>query len=142
MIYYLVRSYTRVTGLYFPDEIDLANYATIGSFFIMGPDGHTIGDIYSFYAIRRGQLFSLALNRLRGSQDFFEATVQDIGRFVFYAERLTTQYRYLGSDGRIANTVALRRLRAWDTDSLEIACKKHDFYFVGYSQGMVMANET
>lgn len=133
LVHYLVGQPARKSSLVYPIELYDENYVGFGDFYLLGKAGTEIGDLYSFYAIRGGQIVPTTLMPYRGSKSFFQVEVSGIGDFVFYAQPLSFKPPYAGGVVSAKGLVALRRLCSWQPQELNRACLEKDFYFVGYS---------
>jgi hypothetical protein len=130
---YLVRSSLQEGGLVFPSEMQETDPATMGAFYLLGRERGVPLDAYSFLAIKGEEVIRIQLEKDRKAPAFFRATVPQVGNFLFFAQPLARQLRYVGGVPELAGQFAIRRLRSWRLGDLEQACRKHEFYFVGYS---------
>jgi hypothetical protein len=132
-VHYLVRRPDRSDGLIYPSEIEEQGYVGFGAFYLMGKEGEALRDAFVFYAVRGDQLIEATLSRYRDTRGFFFAAINGVGRFLFNAEPIPKTMAYVGSEPEAADLVAIRRLRSWRPGELDVACRDHGFYFVGWS---------
>ena len=125
LVHYLVKHPTEAGGVIYPTEIENDQYVGFGGFFLLGKPGSTIGDLYRFHAILGQQTFETQLTRFRNSKSFFRAEIPRIGSFLFYAQSIGKRPSYIGADTQVQDLVALRRLRSWQPNGLDQACRKH-----------------
>lgn len=133
IVHYLIKHPTEARSLIYPTEIDNDQYVGFGGFFLLGKPGSALGDSFKFHAILGQQTLETQLIRFRNSKSLFLADVENVGSFLFYAQPIGNRPTYIGTDAQSQNLVALRRLRSWHPNELDQACRKHGFYFVGYS---------
>lgn len=133
VVHYLTGHPAEQGGLIYPTELDVESYAGFGSFYLLGPPGARVGDEYKFHAVQGEEIVETRLLRLEKSKVFYRVQVTDVGAFLFHAEQLARKPRYIGTEDQIRRLAILRRLRSWEPGKLDRACRKHAFYFVGYS---------
>lgn len=133
-VHFLIRSPAGKRGLLYPSEIDIPEFYSVGSFYLMGIKGSRLADSYTFHAVQKDNIIVVQLKAAEGtSYAFYRAIVEGVGNILFYAQSLSVEYPYLGSNPGLLNNIASRRLRAWKPYQLDALCEKHQFYFVGYS---------
>lgn len=133
MVHYLIRHPVEGGGLIYPTEIEDDNYVGFGAFYLLGQPSTPVGERYRFSAVRGEQTIQTELLPFRGSRSFFQAEVGGIGSFIFHAQPMPFRPLYTGAFSSSSDLVAIRRLRSWQPQALDRACREHEFYFVGYS---------
>lgn len=129
-IHYLVKNcFGGKGGLVYPSEIENDNYYTVGNLYILGDQ---VEEEYIIHAIRDEEILELSLKKIING---FFASVEGIGDFIFYTERVSMQ-EYTGGNSNIEDRNVLRRLRLSDAKYAEEVCKQHKFYFVGFSDAI------
>ena len=133
LVHYLIKHPVEGGGLIYPTEIEDDNYVGFGAFYLLGQPGMPIGDRYRFAAVRGEETIQTELLPFRRSRSFFQAEVGGIGSFIFYAQPISFRPSYTGRVATGTGLLAIRRLRSWQPQELDRACREHKFYFVGYS---------
>lgn len=132
LIHYFIRNpIGEKGGLVYPSEINIKLYQTIGSFYIISYDDKKLFNEYIIHAIKNGQIIKVPLKRIR--RNSFSAVVDGIDSFIFYAENVSMN-KYSGNNPFLEGVKILKRLRIANANKAEDACKKHKFYFIGYSE--------
>lgn len=135
-VHYLVRQPRATDQLISPSQIEERDYFTVGCFYIIGRPGEALLDSYRFHAMLRKDIIIVDLKRYKNSKSFYRTNVEGIGNFIFGLEAIGHELRYAGMEPTLNGLQAVRRLRPKGNSSLELACKKHDFYFLGYSEAI------
>ena len=134
-VYYLTKSSSNEkNGLVFPSEIEEENYYGIGNFFIDTQFDKELKDEYITFAIHNLELIKVVLKKNEKNKNFFDCYINEVGHFVFYADKLKKELNYVGQNGTYKNLKFLYRLRIWNTNSAEKAALDSNFYFVGASE--------
>jgi hypothetical protein len=133
LVHYMLRDPVEGNGLIYPTELADDEYVGVGGFFLLGTSGAQPADFYRFLAVRGEQTLVVGLARYRDSRSFFQAAVPGVGSFLFLAQPIPRRPSYAGTTSRSVGLQAIRRLRSWRPQELDMACTNHDFYFTGYS---------
>ena len=132
-VHYLIRHPREKGSLIYPTELNGEMYVGFGSFYLLGLPGSRIDESYDLYAVLGEETIQTNLVRFGKSRNFFRAEVGGVGAFLFYAQRMAKQLSYVGSEIQVRGLIARWKLLSWKHDELDRACRKHDFYFIGYS---------
>jgi len=136
LVHYLIKNPSAVGGLIYPNEnsnIVGEGYVGFGGFYLLGTAGASISGSYRFIAIRNKHLIETKMNVYQDSRNYFMVDLTEVGRFLFFAQPIPKGSNYVGRHPAVRNLVALKRLRSWRPNDLELACKRHNFYFIGYT---------
>jgi len=129
LVYYLIHS-PDGKGLIFPSELEDNNYYTIGSFYIATDN---LSEKYIIYAVLGENIIKTNLHKVRDSSNFFINEIDKIGNFIFIAEKLNNKIHYSGKINQYKELILTYRLRIFNPTVAEQAAKKHNFYFIGFS---------
>lgn len=130
-IVYLIKSDIAEKGLIHPSELKTDGYFGFGNFYIIGHEKEGLNDYYEFDAILGNQVITTQIERHKNSKSYYIVQVENIGTFKFYAQPIAKKLPYVGGISSFESQITLRRLRAWDHDKLDDACRKYNFYFIG-----------
>lgn len=138
LIHYMVKSPGKLDELVYPAQIEDndGKYYTLGCFYILGKRGEPLFNEYKIFAMLDEQIIEARLIQYRKSRNFYRANIDKIGSFIFYAQTVTNQLLYRGSEKELEELQAVRRLRSRNPEDLEKVCVEKKFYFLGYSKNI------
>lgn len=113
--------------LIFPSDIDDKNYYGVGGFYIDNHYTQKLSNSYVIHAIKDEEIIEITITKKDKSR-FFTCTVENIGTFVFYAEKLNSANSQNYRDYNITY-----RLKLWNTEHVEYSALEYKFYFIGYT---------
>lgn len=135
-IHYLVENPEADDELLYPSEVGPDLYPGPGSFYIVGVEGSTTGDSYSFRAFRGEELIDVVLTRRRDQTEMFQADVEGVGSFLFRELSPSKKQMYVGTSTPLLGLVVIAQLQPCCLEDLKRACRDHDFFFAGFSPPM------
>lgn len=128
-ILYLTKSNeSRENGLLFPSEIEDEHYYGVGNLYI---SDEILQSEYTLLAIFNEERIEVTLSHKQNN--FYECSIEKIGKFTFYVEQLYKPMQYIGSNTQYKNLSVYYRLRLQNTKKAEYFAKNDDFYFIGKS---------
>lgn len=135
-VHYLIRQIGGEDGLITPRQLNRLPHFTLGCFYILGIRRRPLLEAYRFHAMRDGEIVLVPLVRYRESRSFYRAPVDGVGSFIFHLQPIPNELPYAGNVPGLEGLQAIRRLRARKPADLEEACRKYNFYFLGYSEAI------
>jgi len=133
-IFYLTKpSFSIEKGLIFPSELEDENYYGIGNFYILNKYNKELKYEYIIPAVHNNEILNLTMKKNENSKKFYTCFVNEIGNFIFYAEKLKNDLPYVGRFKEYKDFVFSHRLRLWNIQNAERSVINHNFYFVGYT---------
>ena len=129
---YLVRPHNG-EGLTFATEADAEPCAASGAFFLLGRNRERLLREYEFHAIHSDRIVATRMIRHEASRAFYRVDVDAIGTFWFHATSIRRKPKYVGREVGFQGLSAVRRVCPLRPLDLDVACRHHKFYFVGYS---------
>ena len=128
ILYLTKSSESRESGLLFPSEIKDKYYYGIGNLYI---SDEILQSEYTLLAIFKEERIEVTL--FHKQNNFYECSIEKIGKFTFYIEQIYKPLDYIGSNAQYKNLTVYYRLRLQNTKKAEYFAKNDDFYFTGKS---------
>ena len=128
ILYLTESSESQESGLLFPSEIENKYYYGIGNLYI---SDERLQPKYTLLAILKEERIEVTLSHKQNN--FYECSIEKIGKFTFYIEELDKPLQYIGSNTQYKNLTVYYRLRLENTEKAEYCAKNDDFYFTGKS---------